>query len=526
MAYQSQQILAPVSSEFIREAPAQKIKMRDNDFSKVLSKNMRSSESAENNEKMRSDKAKMLRKGINNHISRKRQLADIPNTGEYDNSVVMNNPLKGSEPMKRSDASQIKADSKPTDLIETDVPSIDVVEQVEELQAVMVGIIELIQKLPTVEAKKMVEGSSLAEEIVNNKEQPIISEDLIELGRALESEIKDLLKVAHNLEGTKTSEIAVGFADRLTKLIEDDFSEMIGEINGQIILTEPDKLKSLIEKMLYEAETTKMGITSEAVGEIIIPAINHGMVQSANISLKQSQGIETPKEHKVGIHVAPEQETVVETKGLQSENGFGKTWDGGTKTVAFTEPKEEKIQVPDFQSLTDSVSFADIIKTEDNIPVLNDIAKEPVDVRTVVIRQVIEKAGTILSENKTEMVMQLKPESLGKISLRVIHERGEIIARFVAENDQVKSILESNMQLLKDSLQRSGVSVQSLSVSVGQQDAQQSSAKDQGWQSEPGSRKNIAEPAPVIDLGQQTYVYSGHAGGVLGNEESEINLTA
>lgn len=39
----------------------------------------------------------------------------------------------------------------------------------------------------------------------------------------------------------------------------------------------------------------------------------------------------------------------------------------------------------------------------------------------------------------------------------------------MAESEQVKAILESNMQMLRDALEKSGVDIQSLSVSVGQQ---------------------------------------------------------
>lgn len=84
-----------------------------------------------------------------------------------------------------------------------------------------------------------------------------------------------------------------------------------------------------------------------------------------------------------------------------------------------------------------------------------------------VTNQVMMKVKLMTGENKQEMEMHLKPESLGKLSLKIVHERGEILAKISAENEQVKSILESNMQLLKDALEKSGLSVQSLSVSVG-----------------------------------------------------------
>jgi len=43
-----------------------------------------------------------------------------------------------------------------------------------------------------------------------------------------------------------------------------------------------------------------------------------------------------------------------------------------------------------------------------------------------------------------------------------------VMAKFVAENQQVKQILETNMQTLKDSLEKQGLNVQGFSVSVGQ----------------------------------------------------------
>lgn len=84
-----------------------------------------------------------------------------------------------------------------------------------------------------------------------------------------------------------------------------------------------------------------------------------------------------------------------------------------------------------------------------------------------VTNQVMMKVKLMAGESKQEMEMHLKPESLGKLSLKIVHERGEILAKITAENQQVKEILESNMQMLKDALEKNGLTVQSLSVSVG-----------------------------------------------------------
>jgi len=85
-----------------------------------------------------------------------------------------------------------------------------------------------------------------------------------------------------------------------------------------------------------------------------------------------------------------------------------------------------------------------------------------------IIRQIIDKAKVLLDGDKSEMVVDLKPDHLGKLSLKVVTENGIVAAKIMAENQQVKQILESNMQLLKDSLEKQGMVVQDFSVTVGQ----------------------------------------------------------
>jgi|BioPla2DNA2_1021312.scaffolds.fasta_scaffold01798_2 flagellar hook-length control protein FliK len=80
--------------------------------------------------------------------------------------------------------------------------------------------------------------------------------------------------------------------------------------------------------------------------------------------------------------------------------------------------------------------------------------------------QIVEKAKVLLSGDKSEMIMDLKPDHLGKLSLKLVTERGLVIAKFVAENEQVRAAIEANMDTLKESLEKQGFSVQEFSVSV------------------------------------------------------------
>ncbi len=127
-----------------------------------------------------------------------------------------------------------------------------------------------------------------------------------------------------------------------------------------------------------------------------------------------------------------------------------------------------------------------------------------------VTSQVLTRIQTVSGDEKHEMELQLKPESLGKINLRVIEEKGQVLARFTAESQQVKSILESNMQLLKDALEKNGLNVAQLSVSVGQQ----------------GNRRNDGEAGR--DQGAGVAARSGSVGttGITGSLEGGGTLAA
>ena len=94
-----------------------------------------------------------------------------------------------------------------------------------------------------------------------------------------------------------------------------------------------------------------------------------------------------------------------------------------------------------------------------------------------VINQVIKKAEVFVQGSHQEMIMKLEPESLGKLNLKIILENGLVTAKFMAESQQVKAILESNFNQLKDALQEKGIIVQSFSVSVNQQGAEFDSNK-------------------------------------------------
>jgi len=144
--------------------------------------------------------------------------------------------------------------------------------------------------------------------------------------------------------------------------------------------------------------------------------------------------------------------------------------------------------------------------------------------RDEIIKQFIDKASVSITEDKTEMVLNLKPDHLGKISLKVATENGIVTAQMVAENQQVKEIIETNLNVLKDALEKQGITVQQFSVSVGQDSWKRAFDKDESKKSQNSNNKKQGDRVSMVSG-------SGYLGGqqTINNQiwpDSTINFIA
>jgi flagellar hook-length control protein FliK len=89
--------------------------------------------------------------------------------------------------------------------------------------------------------------------------------------------------------------------------------------------------------------------------------------------------------------------------------------------------------------------------------------------RDQLFSQIVERAKFMFANNHSEMEVNLKPDHLGKLQLKVVIENQTVTARFVAESQQVKEIIETNLNQLRDQLRQNGMQVESLTVTVGHQ---------------------------------------------------------
>lgn len=201
--------------------------------------------------------------------------------------------------------------------------------------------------------------------------------------------------------------------------------------------------------------------------------------------------------------------TETDTQGIfsQSEESIDILDDSSKKSNYMKIQENNKEIIKDLKyniSISDeNHSYAiDTTKLQNNKP--ENILEQQKIQKNHIFEQIIDKAKFITKGDFSELKIQLKPESLGKLTLSLILDKGVMTARFVTENNQVKEVIESNFSELKDILQEKGINIQNLSVSVGQ-DGRWSNDKNgfRAWKNsiKQSSYNRIAD----LDLEQNMY---------------------
>lgn len=78
--------------------------------------------------------------------------------------------------------------------------------------------------------------------------------------------------------------------------------------------------------------------------------------------------------------------------------------------------------------------------------------------------QIVEQAHLIKGTEDTQMVIKLKPEHLGELTLKVTVENGTVSASFHSDNSQVRGMLETSLAQLKQDLTTQGIKVDTVGV--------------------------------------------------------------
>lgn len=83
-----------------------------------------------------------------------------------------------------------------------------------------------------------------------------------------------------------------------------------------------------------------------------------------------------------------------------------------------------------------------------------------------VMEQISGKLQTAVRSGMSEVRIQLRPESLGEVSMRIRMEGDVVLAKIEVQNQQVKEIMERNLPMLKDALAQQNLNTGAFEIQV------------------------------------------------------------
>ncbi|AGB40631.1 flagellar hook-length control protein [Halobacteroides halobius DSM 5150] len=86
-----------------------------------------------------------------------------------------------------------------------------------------------------------------------------------------------------------------------------------------------------------------------------------------------------------------------------------------------------------------------------------------------ILKQITEKTNIFANKQGEKITLQLKPESLGRLQIKLGYKDGAMTARILAENSNVKELLDANLAKLKSALEQRNMQVDDFNVLIDQE---------------------------------------------------------
>lgn len=143
-----------------------------------------------------------------------------------------------------------------------------------------------------------------------------------------------------------------------------------------------------------------------------------------------------------------------------------------------------------------------------------------------VIKQIINSVKVTGNNVVQSMEIQLNPEHLGKVTLNVTSKSGVITAEIVAQNEQVKKAIESQINTLKDNFENQGIKIEAVEVTV-QSHSFESGQNLKGNDSEQGKHsKGTRKAVRLEDFEEMSEESDELIDNLIQNENSSVEYTA
>lgn len=265
--------------------------------------------------------------------------------------------------------------------------------------------------------------------------------------------------------------------------------------------------QAMLQEMQLMAEMAKQTVETVAIEDLVLPT-QTGQLQNPMTAVlgepKAEPSTQLTQQPKAELGV----ETAVEATKAEAEQGFvrpvvftDETETATTENDVLTQDtksaaiEEKPIEKPTDDAKQNEIAFTMVDRpTQMQAPVVVKISDEATKLEPMTQTQIADEVKMHLTEGKSEFTMQLNPEHLGKVSVKLISENGMLTVELHAENPRTHSLLLSSsdeIQALLQNATNTTTQVIASSQSQGmqqnytQQEEQQEKASQQQQQSKP-----------------------------------------
>jgi len=380
------------------------------------------------------------------------------------------------------------------------------------MDAVQNGKTKTANKLET-ESKKfgknevrneMFTGKSKWKEVVNTKQdtEPVDEVALTEAVSGLMVQIRNVIgeslnisdeELTNAMEALDLTDADLLDRDQLQKLflfvnqveepaefltneaLFDDFAEMVQAVEQTV--REVDLDPETIQKVMERNELLPVDDRFEE--KVDKQPISAGQNESKPVTEEASD-----EENEINqtvtansVHSKNESDVKADTGSTDSKNHLARAKDDGETKIISTEDDAGLKS-----TFIDAMTSAAELNGEEAVAASEQVRE--------IANQIIEQIKIVIRPEQTNMELQLNPEHLGRVHLTITEKEGMMTAQFTTQTQVAKEAIESQMAVLRDSLQNQGIRVEAIEVTVSEFGfAEQRDANSQNGQNEPNRRR-------------------------------------
>lgn len=178
------------------------------------------------------------------------------------------------------------------------------------------------------------------------------------------------------------------------------------------------------------------------------------------------------------LNLDPEMKEGKEQGGSQEKDGFISMAE--QKLVQTENKLDNEITIP-FQEIEALL--------EKNHQLVEDVKTEKTEIQNRMMDELVTKISMLHDKGESRLEMQLIPEHLGKLTVQLTSQDGNMTARIFAETAYARDMIENNFGQLKDALAGKGINVLGLEVFVGKDPEAYEKQREFQYEMAKGKRK-------------------------------------